>query len=214
MQDGRPQTSATIYLNIIAALLVASGDPISPATAAPISFQFDATISQIDGDLWPLNLPFSLAVGQPMSATYKFNDVQTLLDIFTHSAFGSAGAVTFTMGVFQGTAISNFGLINSSGVIGVPGPNSSVTFGYLSLTDVFPGWSGQIASNQANISLTFLGDEGVVSDATDILRQDTWEHLTKYRGLSVAFQGYFDQGDFKIVTVNADVTQAVVMPNR
>src|SRR5689334_8063273 len=81
MRDGRPQTSAKIWFGAIASLLVASGVAISPTTAAPISFHFDATISQVFGDPSTLNLPFSFAVGEPVTATYTFSDVQTLLNV-------------------------------------------------------------------------------------------------------------------------------------
>jgi hypothetical protein len=209
MRNCRQRTLRRLALHCITVLLCASGFAISRTQAGPITFHFDATISQVQGDPVPLNLPF--AVGQRLTATYTFGDLQSLLNVFTSLALGSHGDVAFTIGGAQGTATTNFGLINSSGAIGIPGPNSSIGFGYFSLTDVFPGWNGGIAGHQANIDLTFLGDEGLVSDVTDILHQETWDQMTKLRNLSVDF-GYFDHGDFKIVTFLANATQAVVTP--
>lgn len=212
MRNFCPQTLARILFSIVAALLVASGAAISPATAAPIVFQFDATISQILGDPATLNLPFSFAVGQPMTATYTFSDLQSLQNVSTSVALGSQGDVAFTIGGTQGTATINFIGLNDSSIPSLPGlPNSSVEFGYISLTDVFPGWNGVIANHPANIDLTLLGDEGVVSNVTDILNQATWNHLTKSRKLTVQL-GYFDQSEFRTVTVLANVTQATVVP--
>jgi hypothetical protein len=197
---------------MIAAFSVVSCIAISPATAAPVSFHFDATISQIEGDPSTLNLPFSFAVGQPLSAIYSFSDVQTLLNIFNNTSFISHGDIAFAIGGTQGTATTNFGMLNDSAIPSMPGqPNSSVEFGYLSLTDVFPGWNGTIANHPASIDLTFIGNEGVVSSVTDILNQGTWDQLIKYRKLTVQL-GYFGQSEFRTVTVLADVTQATVVP--
>lgn len=211
MRNCRPQTSARILFSTIAALLVASGFAVSPASAAPISFHFEATISRIDGDPTPLNLPFSLAIGQPVAATYTFGDAQTLLNIFTGAASGSHGDIAFTIGNTAGTATTNLGLINGSAGISTTVPNSSIAFAYFPLTNVFPGFNGLIAGYQANIGVSLFGNEGVVSAPTDVLRQDTWDHLTMERDLSVSFLD-FNGGDFKFVTATATVTQAVVIP--
>src|SRR6187397_2936600 len=111
MRDRLPQLSARILCSIIAAILVASDFAVSPAAAVPISFHFEATISRIDGDPTPLNLPFSLAIGQPMTATYTFSDAQTLLNIFTGTGYSGHGDIAFTIGNAPGTATTNLGLI-------------------------------------------------------------------------------------------------------
>jgi hypothetical protein len=40
--------------------------------AAPLPFQFEATISEVEGDVSALNLPFSLGIGEQIRGKYLF----------------------------------------------------------------------------------------------------------------------------------------------
>jgi len=185
--------------------------------AAPLVFQFDATISQVQGAAVPLDVPFSLTVGQRIDAQYTFSESQDLLDLFSNPSLAKQGQIALTIDGVQFGALTNIGFLNS-GVpvdINVPlppmGPTSSVSLGYVSHTDVFPGWGGSIGMHPCGAGLSLVGAEGTIVGPEDVLDFDKLNQLTTIRGLGLQF-GYFQSGEFKIVTVAATVGDIVAVP--
>ena len=76
---------------------------------APIVFKFDATVSEVQGDVAALNLPFALAIGQQITGKYSFQSEEDLLDIFIHQARGKQGRVNLTIENTEFVASTNFG---------------------------------------------------------------------------------------------------------
>jgi hypothetical protein len=156
---------------------------------AEIRFEFEATISQVEGDVAALNLPFTLNVGQRIQGRYVFPNESDLLDIFLHHERGKQANVTLTIDSTQIEAAANFGLLNSAAVLDPPivGPTSSIYLAYRSPTDVFPGWPGTIAGNLWNHRLILLGPDGLISESEQLLDVNSWNQLTLARHLELQF---------------------------
>jgi hypothetical protein len=183
---------------------------ILTARAEPINFQFKAMISEIAGDASALNLPFALNVGQQIHGKYSFQSEQDLLDIFVPRGVIKEGVVHLAIDGSEMAARTNFGLMNS-GPFDIsappPGPNSSLFLGYISETDVIPGWGGLFGVAQPwGASLALVGNEGIVSVPEDVLNVATWNELKTLRRLSLQF-GYPNT-----VTVQATVAGFHTVP--
>jgi hypothetical protein len=180
--------------------------------AAPLTLTFDANISQVQGDPGSLDLPFPLVVGRPINGKYVFQSEQDLLDIFLDGDLRKQAQVALTIGGVEITAVANFGLINSAGELERPtGPNSSVSLGYLSLTDVFPGWGGYFKNHYWDVGLVLLGHDGTIASTDDILDINKWNQLTTLRHLGLRF-GQFEASQFKVVTIEASVGNFSAVP--
>ena len=162
--------------------------------AAPVVYQFEATISNVEGDPAPLNLPFSIAVGQQIAGKFTFQSDEDLLDIFLHHERGKQGLVTLSIDGMVLEALMNFGTLNDGGPVDIngpaPAPNSSLSLGYISPTDAIPGWGGRTGVNHAwAAGLVFVGTEGTISGPEDVLDIDAWNQLTTLRrfGLQLGF---------------------------
>jgi hypothetical protein len=163
--------------------------------------RFDGTVSEIQGDPAGHNLPFSLNVGEPITGEYVFASQQDLLDLFLHSWQGKQGQLALTI---DGTAIqwpTNFGLLNSGGLVDINGPpsapNSSLFLGYIPQTDVFPG---------TGASLWLVGADGTISTNEDILNVNAWNELNSLRRIEMQF-GYPNP-----VTVRATIGNFIAVP--
>lgn len=161
---------------------------IPSAQAQPLRFNFEATISEIEGDTSALNLPFSLAVGDRIVGAYAFQNGQDLLDIFFRHELGKQGQVTLIIDETEIEAGANFGSVND---VGAPpdGSQSSLFLGYVSPTDIFPGWGGYVDGHPWDAALTLVGAEGTISTPDDVLDISNWNELTTLRRLDLQF-GY------------------------
>lgn len=160
------------------------------AQAAPVTFRFEAEITEIEGDVAALNLPFSLSAGQVFLGQYSFNNPEGLLDIVQGIQSGNQGNVALN---FEGTileAVTNFGTLNDGGPIDInnpppPGPKSSISLGYFPPTDVIPGWGGGLGLHPAGVSLALVGADGIITQPEDVLDVQTWNQLTTLRRLTM-----------------------------
>jgi hypothetical protein len=65
--------------------------------AVPLAFGFSATISEVQGDVAALDLPFALTVGQQFEGAYSFLSEEDLLDVFLHRELGKQGQIALTI---------------------------------------------------------------------------------------------------------------------
>ena len=192
---------------VIASLaLFASG--AASVFGSPVTFRFEATINEVDGDALALNLPFPLAPGQQISGEYIFSGKQDFIDIFLHHELGKQGLATFTLDSIEIEATTNFGLLNSTGVLNPPitGPTSSISLGYISPTDVFPGWPGNVAGHPWSHELILIGPDGTITSSDQLSDVAKWNQLNTLRRLELQF-GYPDT-----VSVHATVGDFVAVP--
>jgi hypothetical protein len=190
---------ATVAICLFAVVV---GQKISQG--APIVFKFDATVSEIQGDMAALNLPFSLAIGQTITGMYTFQSAEDLFDIFIHPERGKQGMVSVRINGTDVAAGVNFGSLNQDGP--PVGPNSSLFLGYVSPTDVYPGWGGSVAEHPAGVGLALVGPEGPILAPEDVLNVDTWNGLTTFRGLGISI-GWPDT-----LSIQATVGEFVAVP--
>jgi hypothetical protein len=169
--------------------------------AAPIAFRFDATITEVDGDPSPLNLPFSLSVGQQIAGKYSFQSEEDFLDVFLHPDRDKRGLLTLTIDGSELEARTNRGVLG----------DRHVSFSYSSPTNALPGWGGFFAGHWWDPLLFLYGDEGTLSSPEDILNITAWNQLKTFRQLHLKF-GYDISRDLPIVTVLASVGDLTVVP--
>jgi len=157
--------------------------------AAPVTFRFDAEISEVQGDVVALNLPFPLEVGLSFTGQYEFQSEQHLLNLVAGLPTNEA-LVRLFIGNSELLAATNFGILNDGGPKDINGPptvpSSSISLGYFSLTDVFPPDLGG-RRGVAGVGLTLVGPLGVLSVPEDILSVAVWNELTILRQLGLNF---------------------------
>jgi hypothetical protein len=169
--------------------------------ASSLILQFRATISQVQGDPALLNLPFTLAVGQPFTGKYSYADAQDLVDEFLRPARGTPGHLVLNIAGSPVDFTTNVATLNDGGVIDIneppPGPSSSVFLGYRSLTDVYPGTGPR---------MWIVGPEGTIANEQQILDISRWNQLTTNRRLD------FEFGYPYTVSVQSTIGEFVVVP--
>ncbi|MCC7476514.1 MAG: hypothetical protein IT425_14070 [Pirellulales bacterium] len=163
--------------------------PSNIVRAAPVKYQFSATITQVQGDATALNLPFALHVGQQVNGCYSFATEQAMLDVFLHHELGVLGQVSLAIDGTEMPAAANLGLLNSVAILDPPitGPTDSISLGYLSPTNVFPGWPGSVAGQLWTHDLVLVGADGTITAPEQLLDASTWNQLTMLRRLDIQF---------------------------
>jgi hypothetical protein len=211
-------TNRNLAANIAAcALLICTVAVVSLKTqAAPITFAFDATVTDVPADFPALNLPFSLSPGQKFSGEYSFASAQDTHDVFFPSypdGLGKSGTVTVTIDNVVGTAFVNMGELNDGALANPPDP-STPTFLYLSYdspTNVVPPWRGGIANNRLNTTLLLRGPNGSFVSESDLFDPNAWNHLMSQREFDLQFV-YFAGTNLNYVTVKSEVGDFRAVP--
>jgi hypothetical protein len=157
--------------------------------AAPVVFAFEATISEVNGDATVLDLPFTLTVGQEIEGRYTFQSNEDMLDVFLNRERGTQGELFLTIDGIEIQAPTNFGSLNSLGVLDPPivGPTSSILLDYISPTDVFPGWPGSVHGHLWSQRLLLVGTDGTITSPEHLLDVEAWNQLTTLRRLDLQF---------------------------
>lgn len=195
------------------AALLAGMVTSSTLHGSQLVFAFEATISEVPSEFASLNLPFSLAVGQTLTAQYSFPAATDLFDLFNNSSLAKEGLISIDFAGFGATAPLNLGLVSDGAIFDPPIPQlgASLLLSYASPTNVVPAWGANIAGTRWNTNLSLAGAYGTIADLHQIMDVKVWNAFTTERRLKLQFAA-FPAGQFQELNVIATLGPFTAVP--
>ncbi|MCA9231467.1 MAG: hypothetical protein KDA57_12505 [Planctomycetales bacterium] len=169
-------------------------DLLSSAQAEPpLVVAFDAVISEIEGDPLPLDLPFTLNIGDQIEGELAFDSrheallqLQGNTTIFSNLTLSLGGDLIDNF--FNVALVNSFFFLNDErfpGPIDPDNPPSSIYFSYFPVSTGNPGWVGSGLQLPWTAEILMYGEPGTIDSPHNLLNFDDWNRLEQIRNLTI-----------------------------